>query len=203
MNKIPIINQIIKAKRKEKKITQLDFSKMINKSLGTVKRYDTGDLIPENTLILICNKFGLNLYELIEAQIIENDSDIDLTGTPFEETGFYYDLIKKYELGIYELKENNEDFKEDVKKIELLYSLFYNSFYHDTDKIFTEKEFKGFVDSCGTIAIKNKTLVENDIKKDVVVDNLDIEEWNFLFNDMERYFNLILFELRKKKLYKK
>lgn len=198
MNIMPVINQIIKDKRKEKKITQLEFSKLINKSLGTVKRYDTGDLIPENTLILICNKFGLNLYELIQAQILQNESDIDLTGTPFEETGFYYELTKKYEFG-----ENSEDFKEDTKKIELLYSLFYNSFYHDTDKIFTEKDFKAFVDSYGTIIIKNKTLVDNDIKKDVVVDNLDIDEWNFLFDDMQRYFNLILFELRKKKLYKK
>ena len=50
MNKIPIINQIIKDKRKEKKITQSEFSKIINKSLATVKRYDTGDIIPENTL---------------------------------------------------------------------------------------------------------------------------------------------------------
>ena len=46
MNKIPIINQIIKDKRKKLKLNQSDFSNLINKSLGTVKRYDTGGYYP-------------------------------------------------------------------------------------------------------------------------------------------------------------
>ena len=45
MSKImPAINDIIKNKRKQLKITQEEFTKIINKSIATVRRYDTGDL---------------------------------------------------------------------------------------------------------------------------------------------------------------
>lgn len=199
MKKIPIINQIIKDKRKEKKITQEEFTKIINKSIATVKRYDAGDMIPENTLILICKKLGLNLYDLLKAQIYQNENEDDtFVDTPFEETGFYYELIKKIELGEY-----CENINEESKKIELLYSILYNSFYHDTDKLFEEKEFRTSIDDFQEITVRNKYLTENNIKKDVIVDILDVEEWNELLNEIQRYFNLLLIDLRKKKLYKK
>lgn len=198
MKKIPIINQIIKDKRKEKKITQEEFTKIINKSIATVKRYDTGDIIPENTLILICKKLGLNLYELLKAQIYQNENEYDtFVDTPFEEGGFYYELIKKIEYG-----ESYENINEESKKIELLYSILYDSFYHDTDKLFIEKEFKTFIDSFQEITVKNKYLTEKNIKKDVIVDILDVEEWNELLDEIKRYFNLLLIDIRKKKLYK-
>lgn len=198
MKKIPIINQIIKDKRKEKKITQEEFTKIINKSIATVKRYDTGDIIPENTLILICKKLGLNLYELLKAQIYQNENEYDtFVDTPFEEGGFYYELIKKIEYGEY-----YENINEESKKIELLYSILYDSFYHDTDKLFIEKEFKTFIDSFQEITVKNKYLTEKNIKKDVIVDILDVEEWNELLDEIKRYFNLLLIDIRKKKLYK-
>ena len=52
MNKIPIINQYIKDKRKSLKLNQSDFANLINKSKLTVARYDIGDIIPQNTLLL-------------------------------------------------------------------------------------------------------------------------------------------------------
>lgn len=87
MNKIPVINQIIKDKRKKLKLTQNDFAEIINKSIGTVKRYDTGDIIPQNTLLLICDKLGLDLVDLFIDQQIQNQAD---------NSSFYSDLILKY-----------------------------------------------------------------------------------------------------------
>lgn len=87
MKKIPIINQIIKDKRKELKITQEEFKNIINKGIATIKRYDTGDIIPENTLILICDKLTLSLPNLCLKQQEENKKD---------NTNFYSELIKKY-----------------------------------------------------------------------------------------------------------
>lgn len=75
MEKIPVINRIIKDKRKQLKINQVAFSKLINKSTGTIKRYDTGDLIPQNTLILICDVLNLDYKDLILQQYEENKRD--------------------------------------------------------------------------------------------------------------------------------
>lgn len=86
MSKIPIINQIIKDKRKKIKLTQNDFANLINKSPTSVKRYDTGDIIPLNTLILICNKLGLDIIELFSTQLQQNLN---------ESTNFYTEIIKK------------------------------------------------------------------------------------------------------------
>lgn len=61
---IPLINQIIKDKRKELRLTQSDFAKLINKSKVTVARYDTGDIIPENTLIICCEVLGISKNEI-------------------------------------------------------------------------------------------------------------------------------------------
>lgn len=87
MKKIPIINQIIKNKRKELKITQEDFTKIINKAISTVRRYDTGDIISENTLILICSALDLSIIDLVSAQEEENKHD---------NTNYYGELIEKY-----------------------------------------------------------------------------------------------------------
>lgn len=83
---IPVINLIIKNKRKEIKVIQEEFAKIINKSATTVKRYDTGDIIPENTLILICEKLNLDIDFLIKEQEKQNK----LSGKKF-----YDDLIQK------------------------------------------------------------------------------------------------------------
>lgn len=87
MNKIPIINQIIKDKRKSLKLNQSDFANLINKSKVTVARYDTGDIIPQNTLLLICDKLGLDLIDLFIEQQTENQTT---------NSSFYSDLILKY-----------------------------------------------------------------------------------------------------------
>ena len=197
MNKIPIINQIIKDKRKSKKINQSDFAKLINKSTGTVKRYDTGDLIPENTLILICDKLGLHLPTLIIKQIEENENT-DFDGTPFEENGFYYELIKKYEHSSFFY---DNEFKELSEKIKKLYSLLYDTFYHDDDMNFINDNFIVKCDDYETI-IENQ--IQNGEKiKNVIVDTLDDDELTSLFTDIKEFFNLKLIALRKYKLYKK
>lgn len=197
MNKIPVINQIIKDKRKSKKINQSDFAKLINKSTGTVKRYDTGDLIPENTLILICDKLGLNLTTLIFKQIEENQNE-DFEGTPYEENGFYYDLIKKYKHLCFFNDEDGNELSENVKA---LYTLLYDTFYHDDDKSFIDNNF--LVKYDGYEAIVENQIKENEKLKSVIVDTLDDEELEELYNSMVEFFNLKLISLRKHKLYKK
>lgn len=87
MKKIPIINQIIKDKKKELKINQVEFAEILQKSLSTIKKYDSGFPIPLDTLKIICDKLGLDLIDLFIEQQIENE---------LSNTNFYSDLILKY-----------------------------------------------------------------------------------------------------------
>jgi transcriptional regulator with XRE-family HTH domain len=86
MKKIPIINQIIKDKKKELKINQVEFAELLQKSLSTIKKYDSGFPIPLDTLIIISNKLGLDLVELVSSQLQENT----INGTDY-----YTEIIKK------------------------------------------------------------------------------------------------------------
>lgn len=66
--KIPYINDFLKNIRKKNGITQEKFATMIFKSLPTIKRYDTGSIIPEETLRRSCEVLGLNFFEVLKLQ---------------------------------------------------------------------------------------------------------------------------------------
>lgn len=178
MNKIPVINQTIKDKRKELKITQTDFSKMINKSLGTVKRYDTGDIIPENTLILICEKLNLDIIFLEKKQYDENK---------ILKTNYYEDLIKKSKLPFLANKSPDIlNFNYNISIVERL-TFIYKSFNY-TSKDFIKAEYKN-----DRFYIFDKT---------EVLDILTIEQADKFINDMQEYFEFKTERLRKEKLNK-
>lgn len=75
MEKIPILNKIIKNKRKKLNLTQPELAKLINKHTVTVNRYENGSIIPYDTLILICEKLNLDLFELLLEQLKENEKN--------------------------------------------------------------------------------------------------------------------------------
>ena len=99
MKKIPIINQIIKDKKKELKINQIEFSEILQKSLTTIKRYDSGFPIPLDTLKIICDKLNLDILELLKKQLLENN---------FYKTKYYSELITKFD----QIEETSEKLKD-------------------------------------------------------------------------------------------
>lgn len=207
MKKIPIINQIIKDKRKEMKITQQEFTNLINKAISTVRRYDTGDIIPENILILICDKLNLNFYELLKEQIKENKKD---------QSQDYDKLIKKYEqlLSFHELKKFVDETKEKhidylKKTFNFLYPILYDEFYYDLEEINLNDEngkveITKYVTEINThekkILIKQIKTFENNKKKEKYIDIFPIEKYEVLLKDLKEYFNIKLAIMRKEKL---
>lgn len=190
MNKIPVINQAIKEKRKELKITQIEFSKMINKSLGTVKRYDTGDLIPENTLILMCDKLGIYFYDLLIIQKVSNEK--------YQNT-YYSDIIEKAEKK--EPQKINENFVSIHSHIQLylgkMYSLLYDDFYFD--EFYKGSEFKVLISDNNKVIIKNIYTDKENNKKEKVVDILEMNEAENLITNTMETFNQDLFLIRNKR----
>lgn len=207
MEKIPVINQVIKDKRKELKITQEDFTKIINKGISTVRRYDTGDIIPENTLILICDKLNLNFYDLLKKQELENKR-LQLKN--------YEKLINKNEgnLLFYGLKEmiDEKKEKEEEKRNNLtysfnqLYSILYDEFYWNLGKInkkeslknkkyFTEIDLKE-----EKILVKEIKTFINDEKEEKYIDIFSIDNYENFLKELKDYFNVKLAIMRKEKL---
>lgn len=198
---IPVINQIIKDKRKEKKITQEEFTKIINKSIATVRRYDTGDLISENTLILICNKLNLDLELLLEMQDKENEISGDK---------FYIDLINKSktkadrenEISLNDLKINTI-----ISHLKPIYTLlsnpdgiievtFKNNKYYITEFPYEEKRRK----------LLNEVIHNQHFKKlinrEKTLDILTQEQAKNLIKDLQEYFEFKIEKIRKEKLNK-
>lgn len=174
---IPAINQIIKDKRKELKITQEKFAIIINKSPTTVKRYDTGDIIPENTLILICEKLNLDKFLLLEEQEKQNK---------LQETIFYKELINKNYVFLElenALKNANLKHNNFIEQLEFIYKSF-----NYTSKDFIKAEYKN-----DRFYIFDKT---------EVLDILTIEQADKFINDMQEYFEFKTERLRKEKLNK-
>lgn len=174
---IPVINQKIKEKRKELKIIQEDFTKMINKSIATVKRYDTGDIIPENTLILICDKLNLDKISLIEEQKKQNE---------LQKTTFYNDLIIRNS-AILRLKKVLEDNELKNKSFINQLEFIYKSFNYKT-KDFIKVEYKD-----------NRFYISN---KNNILDILTSKQAINFVEDLQEYFDFKTERLRKEKLNK-
>lgn len=198
---IPVINQIIKDKRKEKKITQEEFTKIINKSIATVRRYDTGDLISENTLILICNKLNLDLELLLEMQDKENEISGDK---------FYIDLINKSKTKAdRENKISLNDLKINtiISHLKPIYTLlsnpdgiievtFKNNKYYITEFPYEEERRK----------LLNEVIHNQHFKKlinrEKTLDILTQEQAKNLIKDLQEYFEFKIEKIRKEKLNK-
>lgn len=198
---IPVINQIIKDKRKEKKITQEEFTKIINKSIATVRRYDTGDLISENTLILICNKLNLDLELLLEMQDKENEISGDK---------FYIDLINKSKTKAdRENKISLNDLKINtiISHLKPIYTLlsnpdgiievtFKNNKYYITEFPYEEERRK----------LLNEVIHNQHFKKlinrEKTLDILTQEQAKNLIKDLQEYFEFKIEKIRKEKLKK-
>ena len=174
---MPVINQKIKEKRKELKIIQEDFTKMINKSIATVKRYDTGDIIPENTLILICDKLNLDMFSLIEEQKKQNE---------LQKIIFYNDLIKKNS-ALLRLKKALEEKELKNKSFIRQLEFIYKSFNYKI-KDFIKVEYKN-----------NRFYISN---KNDVLDILTPKQAINFVEDLQEYFDFKTERLRKEKLNK-
>lgn len=174
MNKIPIINQIIKDTRKELKLNQSDFAKLINKSLPTVKKYDTGGIIPQNTLILICDILNLDYNDLIVQQFEEN-----------KRKGFdYYDNL------IFNPIQTSGDFvrTQSENEVELLkkkLNLLYN---------FSECELEGLPFYS---EYKNKRFYVKRFSDNEVIQVLNINEVHNLIDEMSDFLEYKRYKLNK------
>ncbi len=209
---IPYINQVIKETRKKKGLTQVQFAKMINKSTGTVKRYDTGDIIPENTLRVICNLLNIDFIDLLEMDYILNSPKID----------DYKEIIEKYII-YEETEEEKKLFLEEERKIEelkenrlieevlYLFENYYNVYFHYENTkdvefprrtVFVKFRYKKMKDNRVKFYYEFDDLSKYEIEfKSNTIGIFTIEEIKNLKERIEEYFNLelILLNLKKKK----
>jgi transcriptional regulator with XRE-family HTH domain len=209
MKKIPIINQIIKDKRKELKITQQDFTKIINKAISTVRRYDTGDIIPENTLILICDKLNLSIHDLANKQNEENKSS---------NLNYYNDFVTKYRAKILDYDFSNQEVIKDLLKartdffcssLASLYSILYSDFYRDLehDNFHNERwdlqstEYIAIPDlENDKITVKQIKIFSNNEREEKIIDILKERDFEEIKQTLKEIFNIKLLVKRKLKL---
>lgn len=127
---IPYINKILKGERRKKEITQQEFSKLISKSLPTIKRYDTGAIIPEEVLKKMCDVLNIEFLLLLKKQHLNN---VKTSNKDYEI------LIKKYHLDI-EVK--TEISKEQEKIIDRLHDEMLEKLLPKLDEAFKVYDFE-------------------------------------------------------------
>lgn len=120
--KLPVINEVFKEKRKNKGITQEKLASLIFKSLGTVKRYDTGDTIPEGVIIKLCEILNMDFISLLVLQETKNK---------LNQENFYENLITKYSKEVEKFNSEYYNFSANLellaKDILELYKNFYDT----------------------------------------------------------------------------
>lgn len=207
---IPIINLLVKEKRKKLKITQETFTKIINKSIATVRRYDTGDIIPENTLILICDKLNLSIYELAIEQKKEN---LEKGTDNYDEFVKKYDKSKLFDILDFSKENPFEEYHKErietiASKLSILYSILYNDFYDNlTQDVVKHQRFdlksKEYICSeleNDKIIIKEVSKFENESVEERIVDIFKISNIEDIFESLQEFFNIKLIAMRKLKL---
>lgn len=103
---IPVINRILKTERKKRGLTQEKTAELLFKSTGTIKRYDTGDIIPESVLQQLCNILNLDLSNLLLKQQLENSKN---------NTMYYNRLISKRNLYGSNFKEIEDEYYKKIQ----------------------------------------------------------------------------------------
>lgn len=170
--KVPYINDFLKSIRKKNGITQEKFATMIFKSLPTIKRYDTGSIIPEETLRRSCEVLGLNFFEVLKLQ---EENIFDDFGSWNEIEAHNRALVAGYQLPFDKLEEYGiisppyDDllfkYKNDLNKI-------------DISKISNEMQenLKSYFD----LNDENNTFKNNEIKNIYNIKSLENELINYL-----------------------
>lgn len=192
MNKIPIINKIIKEARKEKGYTQPEFAHLINKGIATIRRYDAGSIIPHNTLILICDKLNLSFNDLREKQLQENKEN---------NVNYYNNIMEMTDIDKAISDINSLD------KIDLMVADMYNLFlsysnklnFCGSDKILkqTKVTYQAFKEN-GKIVVKQKVQNTDDQIFEKIIDIFPGDTFIKLFDFTQELFLLKLNDLREK-----
>ena len=171
-----------------------------------------GDIIPENTLILICDRFDLNLKELLNNQKDENikenekfyndiilkyDDTFPIPDFIDNDNDIFYDLEKEF------LKENSQEMGE---KLVSLYSIFYNNFYDDLSKeVFQRWDIKSkrydFTSDLKNekIIIKEICTFESGESEEKILDIFKLNNIDSMLKSLEEFFNIKIVAMRKLK----
>lgn len=182
MNEIPIINQVIKNKRKKMKLSQSELAKLLNKSKITVTRYETGSIIPHDTLTLICERLKLDFYELLTLQNKENIE---------KSVKFYNELILFYDNELTnKILERNKPVLKKIDAIIKILEFYYNVIlnFNKSDVILYSCDFKN-----------DKFYIKQKNESDPIL-ILNIDQATKLVNELQIYFNFQIYHFNLKNI---
>lgn len=184
MNKLPFINDTIKSQKQKLKLNQTEFANLIGKSLSTVKKYDIGYPIPEETLIKICDVLKIDFLPLLYYQSLSQNES-------------YQNLILKYSNKIkdFENKNNESELFKVAEELKKLYKNFYDKNYNNDTNIIkidgTKKElnYKIIDNRIFIIETSIPLLRQNEDIKNQEINNFTLEEGKTFITEFKEYFN--------------
>lgn len=192
--KLPVINEIFKEKRKNKGITQEKLASLIFKSLGTVKRYDTGDTIPEGIIIKLCEILNMDFISLLALQETKNK---------LSQENFYENLITKYSKEVEKFNSEYYNFSSNLellaKDILELYKNFYDTSLLEKNKtkIIKYPSYKysyEIVENKIIISRSGLNLIGENKEKEVLA-TFNYESGKEFIEDIKLFFNFQHFKI--------
>ena len=192
--KLPVINEVFKEKRKNKGITQEKLASLIFKSLGTVKRYDTGDTIPEGVIIKLCEILNMDFISLLVLQETKNK---------LNQENFYENLITKYSKEIEKFNSEYYNFSANLellaKDILELYKNFYDTSLLEKNKtkIIKYPSYKysyEIVENKIIISRSGLNLIGENKEKEVLA-TFNYESGKEFIEDIKLFFNFQHFKI--------
>ena len=183
MEKLPFINDTIKSQKQKLKLNQTEFAKLIGKSLSTVKKYDTGYPIPEETLIKICDVLKIDFLPLLYYQSLTYNEE-------------YQNLIFKYSSKIkdFENQKNKGELLKVAEELIELYRKFYNRYYNHIGGITLDgrkKELNYKIINNRIFIIETSTplFFSNKDIKNQEINSFTLEEGKTFITEFGEYFN--------------
>lgn len=192
--KLPVINEVFKEKRKNKGITQEKLASLIFKSLGTVKRYDTGDTIPEGVIIKLCEILNMDFISLLVLQETKNK---------LNQENFYENLITKYSEEVEKFNSEYYNFSANLellaKDILELYKNFYDTSLLEKNKtkIIKYPSYKysyEIVENKIIISRSGLNLIGENKEKEVLA-TFNYESGKEFIEDIKLFFNFQHFKI--------
>lgn len=192
--KLPVINEVFKEKRKNKGITQEKLASLIFKSLGTVKRYDTGDTIPEGVIIKLCEILNMDFISLLVLQETKNK---------LNQENFYENLITKYSKEVEKFNSEYYNFSVNLellaKDILELYKNFYDTSLLEKNKtkIIKYPSYKysyEIVENKIIISRSGLNLIGENKEKEVLA-TFNYESGKEFIEDIKLFFNFQHFKI--------
>lgn len=192
--KLPVINEVFKEKRKNKGITQEKLASLIFKSLGTVKRYDTGDTIPEGVIIKLCEILNMDFISLLVLQETKNK---------LNQENFYENLITKYSKEVEKFNSEYYNFSANLellaKDILELYKNFYDTSLLEKNKtkIIKYPSYKysyEIVENKIIISRSGLNLIGENKEKEVLA-TFNYESGKEFIEDIKLFFNFQHFKI--------